>query len=60
MTKPTEKIMKRFSVDECVEILAHCALIESSIKSLRAKALTDLDFRMNQPKLKVIDGDKDD
>jgi hypothetical protein len=56
MTKRTE----RFTEVECIEVIAHCALIEQSIKELREKALDDLHFRLNQPKLTVIDGSKDD
>lgn len=46
---------KRYSEEECIEILAHCRLIEQSIERLRTKALTDLEYRLNQPKLKVVE-----
>jgi hypothetical protein len=53
------KTGKRFSIEECLEILSQCSLIEASIKALRARAESDFEYQMNKelnkPKLKIVE-----
>ena len=44
----------RFSVEECVEILAECSLIEESIKALREKAEKDMEWHF-RPALRLVE-----
>ena len=54
---------RRFSPEECVEILSECDGIEECIRVLRKKAQRDLDWHLEEnlrPKLRLVDGQKTD
>lgn len=54
--KPSRRTGKGYSRAEALDILAQCALLRESIDELARQAVKALD----EPKLEVIDGGKDD